>query len=1038
MVGVCVMAAGAGVRVCAAADDVATLEKQFTEVPMEARRLTGPLFWLHGTESRARLETVLGKVAEGHNGTFTAESRPHNDWLGPKWYEDLAVCLESAKRLNLTMWIFDEKWWPSGEVGRKLPPEYGSKTMVAEATSVDGPKAVKVEGCGGPQFIAAVAGKEIEGGVDGASLVDLAGFVKDGVLSWDAPAGQWKVMKFTWKFTAGKRLIVDGASKDCVDWYIKTVYQPHYDHFKDEFGKTIKGYFYDEPETPGDWGTEVLPMLAERKVDWKKPLVAWKFPLAGDEQAAAKYQYQDAFAEAWGRTLYGGLQTWCKAHHVESMGHFLEHALEYLRPNLCAGNMFQLQKYSAMGALDAVFRQFAPGQRVTRDAPVWQTPKLASSITHAYGKPDDRTMVEIFGARGQDLGYPEMKWWADHMQVSGVNFLIPHSFNPKAPYDTDCPPYFYNGGYEPRFALYRVFADYTSRLSLWLTGGRHVCPVALLFLGNSYHVGKAIPPEQMSEALQDALYDCDWIPYDVFENDTKLADGAVTLRQESYRVLIVPPVEVIPYETLAKAKAFFDAGGIVIGYGFLPAKSATLGHTSQEIVALADAIWGNGEAGLAVRKSSARGGRSFFLAEKPSPADLKTALAANAGVRPALEVVEGETRGWVHILHRAKAGCNVFLVCNQNHEGAARKFKFRTTVAGKPERWDAVRNEISAVEFKRDAAGTAEFEMTLEPNESALLVFAAEGTPRKARIEDLGAPARTIEVVREPFAGPQPPSRPPEAEEEKPAAPVKAVGLEGCPWVWFPGENGRNAAPPGPRYFRHEITLGDRKVTEAKFTLSCDNEFTLFVNGKEAGKDDTGDNSWDRPQTINVAKYLKPGTNALAIVAVNGGSDPNPAGLIGKYTITCESGAPVTGSVDKTWRASKQEPPGWKAAGFDDKSWAAAEVVAKFGDAPWGRIAGGGKRGRQLTVSPITADLFQGRCTVPADVDLAKSRAVLVLDGLPDGCAAVTINGEFAGGLIGEPLRLDVTRQVKRGENVLLIAPLAPKSARLMIFREKN
>ena len=42
-------------------------------------------------------------------------------------------------------------------------------------------------------------------------------------------------------------------------------------------------------------------------------------------------------------------------------------------------------------------------------------------------------MVEIFGARGQELAYPEMKWWTDHMQVSGVNFIIPHSFNPRAP-----------------------------------------------------------------------------------------------------------------------------------------------------------------------------------------------------------------------------------------------------------------------------------------------------------------------------------------------------------------------------------------------------------------------------------------------------------------------------------------------------------------------------------------------------------------------------------------------------------------------------
>ena len=50
------------------------LERQFRELPNSARRHTGPLFWLHGDESRARLELKLAKVAEGGNGTFTAES----------------------------------------------------------------------------------------------------------------------------------------------------------------------------------------------------------------------------------------------------------------------------------------------------------------------------------------------------------------------------------------------------------------------------------------------------------------------------------------------------------------------------------------------------------------------------------------------------------------------------------------------------------------------------------------------------------------------------------------------------------------------------------------------------------------------------------------------------------------------------------------------------------------------------------------------------------------------------------------------------
>ncbi len=225
----------------------------------------------------------------------------------------------------------------------------------------------------------------------------------DGKLSWSVPAGKWKIMKFTHVqahyLGQNGQCSVDGASKDCVEWFLKTVYQPHYDHFQADFGKTIKGFFYDEPETCGDWGTELNTILAERKVDWKKAYVAYKFELSGDEQIAARYQYLDAFAEAWGRTMYGGMTDWCHAHGVKSMGHFMEHGGLYHNREFCAGDMMTLQGHSDMGAIDAVFSQFAIGQKETRyDPPCWQTPKIASSVSHVYNKPDDVSMVEIFGA----------------------------------------------------------------------------------------------------------------------------------------------------------------------------------------------------------------------------------------------------------------------------------------------------------------------------------------------------------------------------------------------------------------------------------------------------------------------------------------------------------------------------------------------------------------------------------------------------------------------------------------------------------------
>lgn len=1007
---------------------LAQLEQEFLAPPMEARRLTGPLFWLHGDESPELLESYIEKVAEGGNGCFTAESRPHVDWLGEGWYRDLAVCLEAAKRLDLKMWIFDEKWWPSGEVGGNVPEQYATKFLEAARESIKGPGTFSST-FDQSKLVAVVAGKEAgDGTIDGSSLIDLGDFAQDGALSWNAPDGNWVVMIFAWRYAerrGSRGHLVDGASRDAVDWYIQTVYQPHYDRFPDDFGKAIVGYFYDEPETPGDWGSEVLPMLAGRGVDWKKALVAWKFALAGEEQVAAKYQYQDALAEAWGQTMYAGITKWCNEHGVQSIGHFLEHGKEYLHPHLCAGNMMQLQKYSDMGAIDAVFTQFKPGHK---DDNTYQTPKLGSSISHVYGKSQDLAMVEIFGARGQDLTYPEMKWWTDLMQVAGINFMIPHSFNPRAPMDTDCPPYFYNGGFEPRWPLYRVWADYTTRLSLMLTGGHHVCPVALLFLGNSAHVGKHITPENMTTALQDALYDCDWIPYDVFENDFEFHDSAMALRQERYQVLVVPAVEAIPYATLAKARDAFNSGCTVIGYGLLPTVSATLGKTASDIAALREEIWCTSAVpGLSPCRTNANGGRSYFLPEKPSVSDVREVLA-DAGMTPDLDVLEGDTGDWLHVLHRVKNGSDVFFVTNQNHEGEARPFRFRAKAKGVPELWDAMRGEIASIPFDRVSEDTVDFSLTLDTLESFLLVFRPQEGQAPVLVDDSTAPAfPAIPVARIP--NPPAPEKPAEEAKEPP------VDFEGCRWVWYPEGNALEGVPAGTRYFRAHVNVPDgRTVSEAAMLMTCDNGFVLYVNGTEAGMGNAAGEDWRRAKRIDLKDALRNGDNVLAVAATNGDlGGTNPAGLIGVYHIALDNGDVLTGSIDATWRASVDAPQEWNEAGFDDGAWVAAQAVVAYPGGPWGRVT---EEGMMLTKSPVdTADPFRGAFTLPEGFDPAQHRVYVTMTApKPEAAARITVNGQYAGGMIGAPFRLNVSQHVQTGENTLIIEPFAPREVQIAVY----
>ncbi|HNQ87418.1 MAG TPA: glycosyl hydrolase [Verrucomicrobiota bacterium] len=1005
-----------------------TLEHQFRELPPEARRLTGPLFWLHGDESRERLEGYVAKVAEGGNGSFTTESRPHRDWLGEGWFRDVAICLAAAKQHDLKLWIFDEKWWPSQGVAGNVPPQYAAKQLQASAVDVTGPSLFEADGYAGESSIAAVAGRVADdGAIDGRSLIDLAGSVHNGRLAWNVPEGQWRVMKFTYTLApglgqgGGRELSVDGLSPECVEWYLRTVYAPHYDRFKEDFGKTIVGFFYDEPETRGDWGTALNPVLAELGVDWKQAYVAYKFTLSGEAQAAARYQFLEARAEAWGRTMYGGITRWCQQRGVESIGHFMEHGGMCRLQDFCAGDLMRVQKYSSMGGIDAVFSQFKMGQRAAYDAPCWQTPKLGSSITHAYGKPQDITMVEIFGARGQDLTYPEMKWWADHMHVSGVNFLIPHSFNPRAPRDTDCPPYFYNGGFEPRWPLYRVFADYTSRLSLLLTGGRHVCPVALLSPGQSLHTGKGTPIDDLSESLQDALYDCDWLPYEVFEKDTRVQGKALELRAEAYRVLVVPAVEVIPLGVLTKARAYFEAGGVVVGYGLLPSVSATPGRGAADLAALRDAIWGKAEPGLGACKTSARGGRSYFLPAKPSPEQLQQVLAGDAGIHPTLEVLEGETDHWLHVLHRVRSGRDVFFIANQNHLGAPRTFRFRIAAEGEPECWDAMRNEITALPCERSGRH-AVVSLTLEPNESVLLVFQPQKRPIPPR-DRLGAGSKTreIPVARQPVAPPPEPML-------EPASPFQKL-FQGRSWVWYPEGNPAQAAPPGVCGFRRTIELPEgRKPAQALFAGTADNSFVLFVNGAEAGRSDSSSEGWRNPVQLDLKAHLRPGANVLAIRAINASTQPNPAGLLGCLRVEFDTGEPLVVPVDRSWKTSRDPVGGWTAAAFDDSGWKPAAEAAPYGSAPWSAVGVG-----PLTLSPVKADPFVGSCQIPADLDWRRG-VHLVMDGVaPEAAARVTLNGRDAGGAIGLPLRLDVSPYLKTGANTVRIEPFAPRTVRLVV-----
>jgi alpha-L-rhamnosidase len=208
------------------------------------------------------------------------------------------------------------------------------------------------------------------------------------------------------------------------------------------------------------------------------------------------------------------------------------------------------------------------------------------------------------------------------------------------------------------------------------------------------------------------------------------------------------------------------------------------------------------------------------------------------------------------------------------------------------------------------------------------------------------------------------------------------VNFDGCAWIWSAdvGAKARTSAPKGPRFFRGTLTIpADKRVLRARFLVTGDDAFELFVNGKPAGRG----TAWNQPQLADVTNWLRPGENLLALVVTNG-MDNNPAGVAGKLVVELADGAALTRLIDTTWRAADKALPGWNTAKLDDSAWLATVEIAKMGDMPWGKLAAGGQ---EVLACPLLRKEFQAAGQVRRATVYASALGIyrLHLNGRPVG-----------------------------------------------------
>jgi hypothetical protein len=357
---------------------------------------------------------------------------------------------------------------------------------------------------------------------NGPESIDLSDQAKNGAFVWQVPAGRWRIyiLHLSRNFGPHRDYInmMDPASCRLL---IDAVYEPHYAHYNADFGKTIAGFFSDEPElgnghlyqfgntlgTDQDlpWSSllegELIRRLGE---DYTKLLpLLWENDSDSSLTARVRYAYMDAVTRLVETSFSQQIGAWCKERGVEYIGHVIEDNNQHARTGSSLGHFFRgLAGQHMAGNRCCHPAGFLPQgeDRVTKvlldpydsDFYHFVLAKLGSS--HAAIDPikQGRAMCEIFGNYGWMEGVRLEKYLADHFMVRGINHFVPHAFSPKAFPDPDCPPHFYANGHDPQYRHFGYLMAYMNRVCELISGGRRVTPAAILYPGEAEWTGKCM------------------------------------------------------------------------------------------------------------------------------------------------------------------------------------------------------------------------------------------------------------------------------------------------------------------------------------------------------------------------------------------------------------------------------------------------------------------------------------------------------------------------------------------------------------------
>lgn len=700
-----------------------------------------PFLWVHG-EPEETIREYMEAVHRANIGAVCVESRPHPDFLGPQWWHDMDVILDEARRRGMKVWILDDSHFPTGYANGALEqagPELCRQSLVRVElgqASPDTPLRVSVEDCAVPpwspnqmeqytlpyirtfdddRLLGITAVKQ--GGGRG-EILDLTSRLEQGAFPFQPQEGEWTLCALCLTRNRGPhRSYINMMIRESCRVLIDTVYEAHWQHYREDFGKTIAGFFSDEPEIGNGhlyaggqrvweledqaWSPEIEEELRAKWGDGfitKLPLL---FQTDFDSEAAAlaRKDYMEAVTQAVKRDFSLQIGDWCRAHGVEYIGHLIEDNNQHLRTVCSLGHYFRGLYGQDMAGIDDIGGQVLPQGEWNGESNSlagnrnglffhYVLGKLGASLAALDPKKQGRCMCELFGAYGWEEGVRLEKYICDHFLVRGINRFVPHAFSLKDFPDPDCPPHFYAHGHNPQYRHFGALMGYLGRMSALFSGGRHEAAVAVLYNAEADWMGECMSLEAIAQPLAEAQIDYDFVPIDVFtdrEAWKTSIDGGLTVNRQKYKALLIPGCDWLP-ESAAKVLPELEAGGCPVM--------------------------------LVDRRPRVPGGDGSPLQSLPlcQPKDLPAALDA-LGLRSVRLTPENT---YIRCMQYIDGSDTVYMVVNEAAEPYTGKLRLPS--AGPCYAYNAWLNRAESLPHTPDGGG-ALLEVTLLPRHSLVVVF---------------------------------------------------------------------------------------------------------------------------------------------------------------------------------------------------------------------------------------------------------------------------------------------------------------------------